>query len=152
MRLLGMIIASLTLLCLLCAPALAQSSPSASQYQGGGSGYCPPNTTCVQSLGDGADDLSENAEQGTDAVNDAMEDAPSNASAVSGGASASDGVESVASATAESSPTEGDVAGEDGEGPASITRLPETGGASLAALGSGILLATSGLMVRRIVG
>ncbi len=119
MRLLGMIFASLTMLCLLCAPALAQSAPSASQYQGGGSGYCPPGSYCAQSLADGAGDFSENAEQGTDAVNDAMEDAPSNASAVSGGASASG---------ASVSPQGGSAGGSIG-GPGGITKLPETGGA-----------------------
>ena len=136
MRLLGMIFASLTMLCLLCAPALAQSSPSADQYQGGGSGYCPPGSTCIQSLADGADDFSENAEQGTGAVNDAM--GAVSASAVSGDASASP-------ASSAGSP----AANEEGV-PGGITKLPETGGASLAVLGSGILLAASGLMARRI--
>jgi len=135
LRLLGMIFASLTMLCLLCAPALAQSSPSADQYQGG-SGYCPPGSTCIQSLADGADDFSENAEQGTDAVNDAM--GAVSASAVSGDASASP-------ASSAGSP----AANEEGV-PGGITKLPETGGASLAALGSGILLAASGLVARRI--
>jgi hypothetical protein len=131
-----MIFASLTMLCLLCAPALAQSSPSADQYQGGGSGYCPPGSTCIQSLADGADDFSENAEQGTGAVNDAM--GAVSASAVSGDASA-------APASSAGSP-----ASYEGGGPGGITKLPETGGASLAALGSGILLVASGLVARRI--
>ncbi len=138
-----MIFSSLTMICLLCAPAPAQSSPSAAQYRDGGSGYCPPNTTCVQSLGDGADDFSENAEQGTEAVNEAMEDAspPADASAVSGDVSA----------PAAPASSAGGPAAYEGEGPGGITALPETGGASLAALGSGVLLAVSGLMARRIV-
>lgn len=58
-----MIFAPLTMLCLLCAPALAQSSPSASQYE---PGTCPPDSCSTQqSLADGADDLSDNALQGT---------------------------------------------------------------------------------------
>ncbi len=138
MRLLGMVFASLTMLCLLCAPALAQSSPSADQYQGGGSGYCPPGSTCIQSLADGADDFSENAEQGTGAVNDAM--GAVSASAVSGDASAS----------ASPASSAGSPASYEGGVPGGITKLPETGGASLAALGSGMLLAASGLVARRI--
>ena len=143
MRLLGMIFATLTMLCLLCAPASAQSSPSASQYQGGGSGYCPPNSLCTQSLVDGADNFSENAERGTDAVNEAMEGASpaADASAVSGDASAPPGP-----ASAEGSP-----AAYEGGGPVEITVLPETGGAPLAALASGVLLTAFGLMARRIV-
>ena len=133
-----MIFASLTMLCLLCAPALAQSSPSATQYQGGGSGYCPPSSTCAESLADGADDFSENAERGTDAVNDAINGAPADASAVTGAASAA--------------PTSGEsAAAYEGGGPGGITALPETGGASFATLGSGILLTAFGLMaVRRV--
>ena len=130
------------MLCLLCAPALAQSSPSAAQYQDGGSGCPPSSTTCVQSLADGADDFSENAERGTSAVNEAMADASAaDASAVSGDTSAPAAVSSSAGSTA---------AYED-EGPGGITALPETGGASFAALGSGILLVALGLMTRRIV-
>ncbi len=130
------------MLCLLCTPALAQSSPSAAQYQGGGSGYCPPSSTCIQSLADGADDFSENAERGTGAVNDAMADASAaDTSAVSGDASAPAAASSSAGSPA---------AYEDG-GPDGITSLPETGGAPFAALGSGILLAALGLIARRIV-
>ena len=141
-----MIFASLTMLCLLCVPTLAQSSsPSASQYE---PGTCPPGSPgslCAQSVADGADDFSKNAGQGTDAVNEALEkpEASANASSVSPGS-----VEPVASA--ESSSTEGGAASEDGEAPASITRLPETGGAPLAALGSGILLVTFGLIACRV--
>ena len=141
-----MIFASLTMLCLLCAPTLAQSSsPSASQYE---PGTCPPGSPgslCAQSLADGADDFSENAGPGTDAVNEALgePEASANASSVSPGS-----VESVASA--ESSSTEGDAASEEGEAPASITKLPETGGAPLAALGSGVLLVAFGLTAHRL--
>jgi hypothetical protein len=96
-------------------------------------------------VADGADDFSKNAGQGTDAVNEALgePEASANASSVSPGS-----VEPVASA--ESSSTEGGAASEDGEAPASITRLPETGGAPLAALGSGILLVTFGLIACRV--
>ena len=154
MRLLGTIFASLTMLCLLCAPAPAQSSPAASQYQGGGSGYCPPGSLCIQSLGDGADDLSENAEQGTDAVNDAMAGTASSVSS-----SASEEASAPPASAASGSDADGDSRTESegapgagtGKGLGSITRLPETGGAPLAALGSGMLLA-SGLVLRRIVG
>ena len=123
-------------------PALAQGSPSAAQYQGGGSRYCPPNTTCAESLGDGADDFSENAEQGTGAVNDAMEGVPSNASAIS-----SDASTPAAPAFSAGGPAAHETGGPDG-----ITALPETGGASLAALGSGMLLTAFGLMALRRVG
>ncbi len=129
------------MLCLLCAPALAQSSSPAAQYQGGASGYCPPSSTCVQSLADGADDFSENAGRGTDAVNEAMEDVPADASAATG-------VTSAPAASASSG--ESAAAYEDG-GSGGITTLPGTGGASLAALGSGILLAAFGLIGRRLV-
>ncbi len=130
------------MLCLLCAPALAQGSPSAAQYQGGGSGNCSSDSLCVQSLGDGADDFSENAEQGTEAVNAAMADASAaDASAVSGDTSA----------PAAASSSAGSPAAYEDEAPGGITALPETGGASFAALGSGILLAALGLMTRRMV-
>ncbi len=142
-----MIFASLTMLCLLCAPTLAQSSPSASQYE---PGTCPPGSPgslCVQSVADGADDFSKNAGQGTDAVNEALGEpvASANASSVSPGS-----LESAASA--ESSSTEGGAASEDGEAPASITSLPETGGAPLAALGSSALLVVFGLVASRLAG
>lgn len=122
-------------------PALTQSVPSTCQYEGG---PCPTSAE-VQDLGDGADAFSENAGPGTDAVNEALgePEASANASSVSPGS-----VESVASA--ESSSTEGGAASEEGEAPASITRLPETGGAPLAALGSGVLLVAFGLTAHRL--
>ena len=122
-------------------PALAQSVPSTCQYE---TGPCPSSAE-VQDLGDGADAFSENAGQGTDAVNEALDGPEASASAA--GVSPNS-VESVASA--ESSSPEGEAASEDGEAPASITRLPETGGASLAALGSGMLLVAFGLAARRL--
>lgn len=145
-----MIFASLTMLCLLCSPAPAQSSPSASQYQGGGSGHCPSGSICVQSLGDGADTFSGNVGQGTDALNEALEVSEASASASSAPAGS---VRSAASPTGGSSSTEGGT-NEEGapEGAVTITELPETGGAPLAALGSGLLLALLGLMARRMVG
>ena len=122
-------------------PALTQSVPSTCQYE---PGPCPSSAE-VQDLGDGADAFSENAGPGTDAVNEALgePEASAKASSVSPGS-----VEPVASAG--SSSTEGGAASEDGETPASITRLPETGGASLAALGSGILSVTFGLIACRV--
>lgn len=126
------------MLCLFCAPAPAQSVPSAAQYEGG-SGYCPPNRMCVQSLGDGADAFSDNADRGTDAVNQAMEE-PEASTGASTGASAV----SVAPASTESDSGSGEAA----VGPGGITQLPETGGAPLAALGSGMLLVTLGLAAR----
>ena len=140
-----MIFASLTMLCLLCAPALAQSAPSTAQYEGGGSGYCPPGSYCAQSLADGADDFSENAGEGADAVNEAMKE-PEAAAVADPEASPS------TDATAGSVPPEGGPARAEAGGPVGMTSLPETGGVSLAALGSGMLLAAFGLMVRRIVG
>ena len=92
MRLSKLAFSSLAMLLLFCAPALAQSGPSADQYRGGGSGYCPPDRYCVQSLTGGADDLSKNASKGAAAVNEAMVEPEASASAevsaVSGGASA----------------------------------------------------------------
>ena len=141
-----MIFASLTMLCLLCAPTLAQSSgPSASQYE---PGTCPPGSPgslCVQRVADGADDFSENAGQGTDAVNEAMNE--SEAEAV-----ADPEVSPSADATAGSVPPEGGSASAEAGGSGGITRLPETGGAPLATLSSGILLATFGLIALRLAG
>lgn len=138
------------------APALAQGGPSAAQYQGGGSGHCPSNSLCVSGLNDGADAFSENAGQGTAAVNEALEEPVASGEASSAPAGS---VQSAASATAEPSSTEGGTTEEGGpegsgkggpEGPGTITELPETGGASLAALGSGVLLMLLGLMARRL--
>ena len=127
-----MIFASLTMLCLLCAPTLAQSSPSASQYE---PGTCPPEPApCTSSSVDHAlSDAIDNAARGTDAVNGAMDDAMEG-TAASDSAPASP--EAVLSSEDASSPGPGGAA--TGGGSGSITRLPETGGASLAVVGWGV--------------
>lgn len=121
-------------------PALAQSAPATCQYE---PGPCPSSAE-VQDLGDGADAFSENAGQGTDAVNEALEEpeAPADASTVP----------AVASATASSASPENGSARSNTEEPVEITVLPETGGAPLTVLGSGVLLATLGLITRKVVG
>ena len=145
MRLLGVTVASLTMLCVLCVPALAQSAPSASQYE---PGTCPPGSPgslCAQSsLGDGADDFSENAGEGADAVNEALEEPEASTAAST--------VPAVASAPANSASPEDGSAAESTGVPGGITALPETGGAPLTVLGSGILLVVLGLMARKVVG
>ncbi len=134
MRLLGVLFASLTVLCLLCAPVLAQSSPSPSQYE---PGTCPapPCDSVVQDVGESADDFAENAEQGAAAVNEAMGEPGASPSAD-------------ASAPAGSVPHGDASAGAEAGGSNEITRLPETGGAPLTALGYGVLLVGCGLMAR----
>lgn len=138
-----MIFASLTMLCLLCAPTLAQSSsPSASQYE-----PCPPGSDsdacAASSVADSPDGAVDNAARGTDAVNGAME-----GPAASDSAPASP--EAVLSSEDASSPGPGGAA--TGGGSGSIARLPETGGASFAVLGWGVALVAFGLMARRVVG
>ena len=87
-------------------------------------------------MADGADDFSKNAGEGADAVNEAMQEPESSPSA---------------DATAAGSvPPEGGPAGAEAGGLGGITSLPETGGAPLAALGSGILLAAFGLIACRV--
>jgi len=67
-----------------------------------------------------------------------------------GGAKASVASSSTASASASSS-AESDAGGEGAAaGPGGITKLPETGGASLAMLGSGVVLAALGLISRKV--
>ena len=131
------------MLCLLCAPALAQSSPAASQYE---PGTCPPGSTgslCAQSVADGAGDFSDNAGEGADAVNKTMKEPEAEAVADS---EASPSVDS----TADSIPPEGGPASAEAGGSGGIKSLPETGGAPLAAPGSGILLAAFGLIACRV--
>jgi hypothetical protein len=149
LRWLGALFSSLTMLCLVCTPALAQSSPSASQYPGGGSGYCPPGNLCVQSVNDGADAFSENAKQGTDAVNDAMAEPEASAPTVPDDASAP-AVLSDASAPAGSVSPGGGTAGSETGGPGGITKLPETGGPFVVMPGLGVLLVALGLTSRKI--
>ena len=141
MRLFKSTIMSLAMLLVLCAPALAQDNPSASQYD---AGDCDPEAgeTCLQSVGGGVDSIVDNTEQGTDAVNDAMDDAS--------GASASPGAvlsaETEASQKVSSSPGPTDAGPTGDKGRASITELPETGGSSPALPILGVLLAATGLL------
>ena len=130
------------MLFLLCAPALAQSSPSASQYV---PGTCPdrPNVYCAHSVVDSPDRAADSAARGTDAVNDAMQNSEASAPAASADTSSPAG-----SASSEDGSAEGAFEGSGGE----ITELPETGGASPAALGSGALLVAFGLAARRLLG
>lgn len=136
-----------------CVPVLAQSAPSAAQYEGGGSGSCPPNMACAQGVEDGINDLPEHVGQGTGAVNDALAEPEASA----GTSTAPSG--SVKSAVSEPSVSEpagsapaGSVTNNDGGTeagvPGSITELPETGGASLTALYSGVLLVMAGALTR----
>jgi hypothetical protein len=118
-----------------CAPASAQTGPASVQY-----------------VGESPETFAENAGPGTDAVNDAMagtassasssaSDEPS-ASSPAGAASSSDADVGTQTGGNGASASEGD------EGLGSITELPETGGAPLAALGSGVLLMILGLTAR----
>ncbi|QIN84095.1 hypothetical protein GBA63_16670 [Rubrobacter tropicus] len=142
MRGLKLLLVSLTMLFVFCAPTFAQSVPAASQYD---PGSCVPEAgvACAQSIEDGVRDIAGNTEQGTDAVNDAMNDA----------AEASASPEAVPPAETDGSPdsasssgtTGGDAAG-DGD-LASIAELPETGGVSPTLAGPGLLLVAGGLLV-----
>jgi hypothetical protein len=123
-----------------CAPAFAQTGPASVQY-----------------VGESPETFAENAGPGTDAVNDAM---AGTASSASSSASDEPSDEASASPAGAASSSDADASGQTGgngasvseadEGLGAITELPETGGASLAALGSGVLLAMSGLMARRL--
>ena len=94
-------------------------------------------------MADGADDFSENAGQGTDAVNEAMNESEAEAVADPEASPSAD-------ATADSIPPKGGPASAEAGGSGGITRLPETSGAPLAAPGSGILLAAFGLIACRV--
>ena len=139
-----------------CTPAPAQTGPTSVQY-----------------VGESPETFADNTEPGTDAVNDAMSGSTSSATpsasddasaSPAGGTSNSDAdrdgnsqTGSVVAADAgnealEEPEASANAASEEGEAPASITRLPETGGAPLAALGSGLLLATFGLVAVRLAG
>jgi hypothetical protein len=94
-------------------------------------------------VADGADDFSDNAGEGADAVNQAMKEPGAEAVADSEASPSAD-------ATADSIPPKGGPASAEAGGSGGITRLPETGGAPLAAPGSGILLAAFGLIACRV--
>ena len=94
-------------------------------------------------MADGADDFSENAGEGADAVNEAMQEPEAEAMSDPEASPSAD-------ATAGSVPREGGPASAEAGGSGGIKSLPETDGASLAALGSGILLATFGLIACRV--
>ena len=121
-----------------CAPAFAQTGPASVQY-----------------VGESPETFAENAGPGTDAVNDAMAGTASSASSSapdepSDEASAPPAGAASGSDAATGAQTEGNGASdtEKDEGLGSITKLPETGGAPLAALGSGVLLTILGLTAR----
>ena len=153
MRKLKVLLTSLTILLVFSAPALAQSAPAAGQY--GVDKTCPngfeddgSSQGDAASVGDGPCAAAENAGQGTAAVNEALSATDSSTSASaessaesSAGVSASSG--SSASADARSEAVD--------ETAASITQLPETGGAPPATLGLGAVLVALGLTARRAV-
>lgn len=161
MRGLKLLLTSLTLLAVLCTPALAQNSPAASQYD---AKTCPNGAVANQQedqttadVGDGACTAADNVGQGTDAVNDALGE-PDTASDVSTSGEGSSSPESSASAPGEAvspesaaSPEAGDTA-DAGAGLASITELPETGGVSPALPALGVLLVAVGLLFRASIG
>lgn len=178
MRLLKLTLSSLAVTLVLCAPALAQNSPAASQYSypiEPESCGTATNVACAQSVTDGVHDIVDNAKQGTGVVNGAMNDAvEAPAASASASPEAVLSAETGASPESSSSPdaltaggetddaetdrggtgedmNDGDTGeeGGEGEGPAMITVLPETGGASPAILGLGVLLVAAGLMFRR---
>jgi hypothetical protein len=167
LRGLKVLLTSLTMLLVICAPALAQSAPAASQYR---TNTCPkgieggPQQDQVNaSAGDAACATADSTGQGTDAVNDALGGTSSaSASAPAEGSASTEGSASAeSSASSESSDEAGnekDAASTDGEAGgddralASLEELPETGGAPLMVLGSGLALTTLGLMTRKVVG
>lgn len=150
-------------------PAIAQGSPSSSQYE---PGTCPaPCTAQTQSVDDSVQGLVDNAKQGTGAVNDAMDkavEAPAASVSASPEAVLSAETGTGSSPESSSSPGAGTADGETGEGgtgeggtsedegedegPDAITILPETGGASPVFLGLGVLLVATGLLTRRVIG
>jgi hypothetical protein len=138
---------SLTMLLVLCAPALAQSAPAASQYSAeyrpGSCDLGAAESQVNASVGAGACDSAENAGQGTVAVNGALTGTASSASPSASPESASAESDDDRSGDGEKNPE---------KGLASITELPETGGAPIGALGLGVLLAALGLMTRKAVG
>jgi hypothetical protein len=111
----------------------------------------------VQYVGESPETFAENAGPGTDAVNDAMAGTASSASS-SAPDKPSDEVSAPPAGAASS--RDADVSAQTGgngasvseadEGLGAITELPETGGAPLAALGSGVLLTILGLTARRL--
>lgn len=151
----------------------ARSCPAGSaSVQPGTAGLAEDQVSA--SVGDGPCAAADNVGQGTAAVNDAMTGTTSSASAsasgetsTSPGAVASKSIKpasneasaSPGGPTSGSSADENEAAGSDGaadgetanagEGLASITELPRTGGTSPATLLSGVLLVTLGLAIRR---
>ena len=123
-----------------CAPALAQSGPSANQYPSGIGGCASTlGIDCAQSVVGGTSAAANNVGQGTEAVNKAMDGPEGSVAAASAGTP--DGA--AADRTAAEEPAADGGRG----GTASITQLPETGGAPAAALGGGALLAALGLLL-----
>lgn len=113
-----------------CSPVLAQSVGAEAQY-----------------VEEGVEAATNNAGPGTDAVNEAMAETGSSA-----GPSPSSPAPSPPTSTERSAAGGAEGAGggdASGAGPDSITELPETGGAPLATLCSGILLVVTGSLVYR---
>ena len=124
-------------------PVLAQS-PSTCQYVDPSTGEVVGGCNAQSSVYEGVEEIGENAGQGTDAVNDAMKDPPATAADAP---AASGSVLPAETAPPEAGRTE---ANSENQGLASITELPETGGAPLLVLCAGVALVGCGLLVRRI--
>ena len=158
MRWFKLTLSSLTLALVFCAPALAQSSPAAYQYDAGDCNSEVAGVSCAQSVAGGIEDFANNAEKGTDAVNDAVEGPIAGTSTPEASASSEAVLPTGTGAPPESASSPGPDTARggattvDGEEPVSITVLPETGGASLVTLTAGSLLVVFGLAVRRVAG
>ncbi len=144
----------------LSSEASAQS-PSASQYAD-----CPSSTlegvsaNCILSIGDGVEHIAANAGQGATAVNEVLTEPVSSAAASTASPTSTTAPgEAAVPESSETAKRPKEKAGEDkakedegagrDKGLASLTALPETGGPSLAVLGSGALLVALGLLIRR---
>lgn len=147
MRCLKLTFLSLTVSLVLCAPALAQSNPTASQYDPIDPSNCDTATeVCAQSVNDGVEDFADNAEQGAGAVNDAMDGTVGAADASV--LSATTGASSESASSPGPGTAEGNATAH--EGLASITALPETGGASPVIPCAGVCLVGCGLLLARL--
>ena len=147
---------ALTLVLIPASPAQAQSasasaSPNASaspgtvQYQDsfGSAAAGVAGANNASDAGDIPPAFSKNVTNGAEAVNDAMAD-----EAPAAEASASTGSAPSSSASAGAVPADAASAGAAAE---DLKVLPETGGASSLALGSGVLLVAGGLCARRML-
>lgn len=161
----GPLFGLLVLALLLISPsqALAQGSPADSQYDTCGS----RSVACVQYIGDAPETFTDNAGQGTSAVNDALAGPPSSVSTSGSTAPIEAGPSGPSSTSAspvsasapgdeggaaeDDAATDGRAGGAAGQagGLASITELPETGGAPFPVLIAGVLLLSGGLCALR---